>query len=68
MGEVSRFTGSWVDPAKLDIRDGVIFYKLYGQDGKFIPMQVADNDNARRMVAWIQMHDRYTGAVDENNR
>lgn len=48
------------DFSKLDIRDGVIHYFLYSQDGKLIPMTVADTYSNRLLISWIQIHDRYT--------
>lgn len=52
--------------AKLNIRNGTIHYKIYGQDGNFIPMTCADTTSNRRFVAWVQLYDRYTisGAHD----
>jgi hypothetical protein len=48
------------DFSKIDIRDGVIHYRIYGQDGEFIPMTVRDTYSNRLLVSWIQIHDRYT--------
>lgn len=48
------------DFSKLNIRDGVIHYRLYGQDGEFVPMTVGDTHSNRLLVSWIQIHDRYT--------
>lgn len=47
------------DFSKLDIRDGMIHYKLYQQDGTFQAMTAEDNMSNRRYVSWIQIHDRY---------
>ena len=58
-----RIGGSLVDESRLNIGDGVIYYKLYGQDGKFIPMVVRDTPDMRRFVSWVQIHDRYTGVA-----
>lgn len=51
---------SLVDMSKLRISDGVISYRLYGQDGKFIPMTINDTPYNRRFVSWVQIHDRCT--------
>lgn len=50
------------DFSKLDIRDGVIHYRLYQQDGALQPMTVKDTYEMRLLVSWIQAHDRYTPA------
>ncbi len=42
---------------KLNIRDGVIFYKLRQQDDSFIEMTIKDTPHNRRFVAWVQIHD-----------
>jgi transcriptional regulator of NAD metabolism len=44
----------------LDIRDGVIHYGIYGQDGSMIPMKVKDSPDMQRFVRWVRRHDRYT--------
>lgn len=49
-----------MDTAKLDIRNGVIHYALYQQDGSLQPMQTRDTYENRRFVEWVQIHDRYT--------
>ena len=49
------------DFSKLDIRDGVIHYRLYGQDGVFIPMTIEDTYSNRLFASWVQIHDRYSG-------
>lgn len=47
-----------VDVSKLDIRDGVIHYRIRQQDGEtFVPMTVADTQSMRAFVAWVQIHD-----------
>lgn len=46
--------------SKLDIRDGVIHYRLYQQDGSMQPMTVRDTYSNRLFVSWVQIHDRYT--------
>lgn len=48
------------DFSKLDIRDGVIHYRLYQQDGSLQPMTVKDTYSNRLLISWIQIHDRYT--------
>lgn len=48
------------DFSKLKIVDGVIHYKVYAQDGSFIPMTVPDNHSNRLFVSWVQKFDRYT--------
>ena len=50
----------FVDPEKLDIRDGAIHYALYQQDGTMQPMTCPDTFHNRQCVAWIKIHDRYT--------
>jgi hypothetical protein len=52
------------DFSKLRIVDGVIEYKLYAQDGSFIPMTISDSYPHRIFVSWVQSHDRYTNAGD----
>ena len=47
------------DHPPLDIRDGVIHYRLYAQDGKFIPMTCVDTPDFRRFVEWTRRFDRY---------
>lgn len=47
------------DFSKLNIRDGVIHYRLYDQGGKFVPMTVKDTYSNRLLISWIQIHDRY---------
>lgn len=46
-----------IDPSKLDIRNGVIYYKIRQQDGSFTPMTVADTLSMRLFVSWVQIHD-----------
>jgi hypothetical protein len=47
-----------IDLSKLDIRDGVIHYKIRQQDGvTFVPMTVRDTPDMRRFVSWVQIHD-----------
>lgn len=48
------------DFSKLKIKDGKIYYKLYAQDGTFIPMTCEDTYSNRLFVSWVQIHDRYT--------
>ena len=50
------------DFSKLDIRDGVIHYQIYQQDGSLQPMTVRDSYEMRLFVSWVQIHDRYTPA------
>jgi len=45
---------------KLDIRDGVIHYKLYNQEGDLTPMTIKNTYENRLFVSWVQIHDRYT--------
>ena len=47
------------DFSKLDIRDGIIHYKLYDQEGRFTPMTIRDSYSNRLFVSWVQIHDRY---------
>lgn len=46
-----------VDLAKLDIRNGVIHYKIRQQDDSFVEMTLPDTLHWRRFVAWVQIHD-----------
>lgn len=48
------------DFSKLNIANGVIHYRLYGQDGSFVPMTLMDNYSNRLFVSWVQKFDRYT--------
>lgn len=48
---------SLIDPQKLDIRDGWIFYKVRQQDGAFQQMEVRDTYSNRLFVSWVQTHD-----------
>lgn len=48
---------SMLDVYKLDIRDGVIHYKIRQQDGSFVGMTVPDTPSMRWFVAWVQVHD-----------
>ncbi len=50
-------TKSMVDLAKLDIRNGVIHYKIRQQDGSFVPMTIKDTTSNRYFVSWVQIHD-----------
>lgn len=52
------------DFSKVRRHDGVISYKLYGQDGVFIPMTCADTYSNRLFVSWVQIHDRYSRSKD----
>lgn len=45
---------------KLDIRNGVIHYKLYRQDGTLQLMETKDTLDNKFIVDWIQQFDRYT--------
>lgn len=47
------------DFSKLNIKDGVIHYKLYNQEGGFVNMTVKDTLSNRLFVSWVQIHDRY---------
>lgn len=49
-----------MDFTRLDIRDGAIHYRLYAQDGRFVPMTAIDTRDNRIFVSWLQRHDRYT--------
>lgn len=51
--------GSLTDWSKLRIVDGVIYYRIYLQDGSMQAMTAIDNFHNRQCVAWIQIHDRY---------
>jgi hypothetical protein len=55
------------DFRKLDIRDGVIYYKIYAQDGSFIPMNCRDTISNRLFVSWVQKFDRYTVSGEEDD-
>ena len=46
-----------VDLTKLKIRDGLIHYFLYQQDGSKQPMTCRDTPANRLNVAWMQIHD-----------
>lgn len=46
-----------IDLSKLDIRDGVVHYKIRQQDGSFAPMTVKDTTSNRYFVSWVQIHD-----------
>lgn len=46
------------DWSRLTIRDGVIHYRLYQQDGSQQPMTCSDTPDHRRFVSWVQIHDR----------
>lgn len=48
---------SMIDLSKLNIRDGVIHYKIRQQDGSFVPMTVRDSLSMRLFVSWVQIHD-----------
>ena len=45
------------DTTKLNIKDGMIHYKIRQQDGSFVSMTVPDTQNTRMFVQWIQIHD-----------
>lgn len=49
----------FVQPDKLRIKDGVIHYRIYGQDGIAVPMTCRDTVYNRWFVAWVQVHDRH---------
>lgn len=59
-GTVTYKKGVVQDWSKLDRRDGVIYYKLYRQDGTMEPMTCPDTYANRCYVSWMQIHDRYT--------
>ena len=46
------------DFSKLTIKDGVIHFFLYQQDGTKQPMQIPDTYDNRLYVSWFQIHDR----------
>ena len=46
-----------VDLSKLRLRDGLIHYFLYQQDGSKQPMTCRDTPSNRLAVAWMQIHD-----------
>ena len=48
---------------RLDIRDGVIYYKLYQQDGSMTEMTCADTVSNCRFIEWVKVHDRYSAPV-----
>ena len=50
--------GDVSDWSKLDIRDGVIYYFLYQQDGSKQPMTAPDTVHNRQCISWMQIHDR----------
>ncbi len=54
----TKVPGDLRDFSKIDIRDGVIYYKLYQQDGSFQQMTCADTYDNRMNVSWMQIHDR----------
>lgn len=47
------------DFSKLVIRDGVIHYRVYQQDGSLLPMTCKDTLSNRLFVSWVQIFDRY---------
>ena len=53
--------GSVSDCSKLRIRDGVIHYGIYQQDGTMQPMTAPDTMHNRQIVSYIQMVDRNVG-------
>lgn len=53
-------TNDLKDRARLDVRDGVIHYAVYQQDGSMQPMTCPDTTSNRLFVSWVQAHDRYT--------
>ena len=55
---MSRPKGDVQDWSKLTIRDGVIHYRIYQQDGSMQPMTASDTLHNRQIVSWIQIHDR----------
>lgn len=42
----------------LDIRDGRIHFNIYGQDGHFVALDIADNQYTRMFVVWLRKYDR----------
>lgn len=48
------------DFSKLDIRNGIIHYNIYSQDGALTPMTIKDSYENRLFVSWVQIHDRYS--------
>ena len=46
-----------VDLSKLDIRDGLIHYKIRQQDGSFQAMSCKDTVSNRLFVQWVPIHD-----------
>jgi len=51
-------TNPLVTRARLDIRDDVIHYRLYQQDGSMQAMRCADTQSNRLFVSWVQAFDR----------
>ena len=43
--------------------EGVLHYRLYGQDGQFQSMTCCDTLENRKFVEWTRMFDRYTPKV-----
>lgn len=54
-----------VEKAKLQIDGDCIHYRLYQQDGSMQPMTCKNTLENRRLVSWMQHHDRYTGVANE---
>lgn len=44
--------------SKLTIIDGIIYYKIYQQDGSMQDMNCADTLDNRYFVSWVQIHDQ----------
>lgn len=45
--------------SKLDIRNNIIYYFIYQQDGSKQLMTLPDTTSNRLFVSWVQIHDRY---------
>lgn len=50
--------GDVSDHSKLRVKDGVIHYFIYQQDGSKQPMAAPDTFHNRQVVSWIQIHDQ----------
>lgn len=59
MKEIEYVQCKVTDFSKLKIRDNVIHYRLYLQNGDMQEMTLPDTYSNRLLVSWIQIHDRY---------
>jgi len=52
-----------IEHGRWDIREGVIHYRIYQQDGTPQEMTCADTSHNRQFVSWVQAYDRWPNGI-----